>query len=207
MKIKQKIMYRVRASGRGGKIFAPSDFVDLGSRAAIDQALSRLVLAGELRRVGRGLYDWPRQSQILGAAAPAAADDVVQAVARRAGTATAPDNMAAANALGLTTAVLSRPIYASGRRIRDRDVGRLKLRFRPIGAKLAPLLATDAAVIVQALAWARSSNFDLDHAARIIARNAPDNAKRALAQNMKLLPVWALAPARLILGNREIKGA
>lgn len=37
-----RIMKRVRATGRGG-VFTPSDFLDLAGRAAIDQALSRLV--------------------------------------------------------------------------------------------------------------------------------------------------------------------
>lgn len=183
-------------------IFTPADFVDLGVRAAVDQALSRLAKAGTLRRVGRGLYDWPRQSKLLGGAAPAAADDVAAAAARRVGATAAPDNLAAANALGLTTAVLSRPAYMASRKLGDRTVGTLRVRFRPSGAKLAPLLNTDAAVIVQALAWARDSGFDLNEAAAKIARTASDAATSALAANLRRLPVWALGPAREILRNR-----
>ena len=195
-------MRRVRGHGRGGMIFTPADFVDLGARAAVDQALSRLVKAGTLRRVGRGLYDWPRQSKLLGGDAPAAADDVAAAAARRVGVTTAPDNLAAANALGLTTAVLSRPAYMASRKLGDRTVGTLRVKFRPSGAKLAPLLNTDAAVIVQALAWARDSGFDLNEAAAKIARTASDAATSALAANLRRLPVWALGPAREILRNR-----
>ncbi|MBI3438510.1 MAG: hypothetical protein HY054_07655 [Proteobacteria bacterium] len=193
-------MRRARGYGRGDKIFTPPDFVDFGSRAAVDQALSRLVRDGDLRRLGRGLYDWPRHSKLLGRTAPAAPDDVAAAVGRRAGAATAPDNLAAANALGLTTAVLSRPAYASTKRIGDRAAAGVKIKFRPIGAKLAPLLDTDAAVIVQALAWARDGGFDLHDAAETIARNASLKAKAALAANLRRLPVWALAPAQQILG-------
>ncbi len=183
-------------------IFTPADFVDLGARAAVDQALSRLVKAGTLRRVGRGLYDWPRQSKLLGGDAPAAAaDDVAAAAARRVGATAAPDNLAAANALGLTTAVLSRPAYMASRKLGDRTVGGLRVKFRPSGAKLAPLLNTDAAVIVQALAWARDSGFDLNEAAAKIARTASDAATSALAANLRRLPVWALGPAREILSR------
>jgi hypothetical protein len=202
MAISDKILKRIKGYGRSGKVFTPPDFVDLGSRAAVDQALSRLARAGHLRRVGRGLYDWPRHSQLLGRDAPADVGDVVKAVGRRANLRTAPDNAAAANALGLTTAVWARPTYVADRKVSDRDAGGARVRFAPIGAKLAPLLDTDAAIIVQALAWARDSGFDLGDAARTIRRRASANAKAALAANLRRLPVWALAPAREIIVNR-----
>lgn len=204
MTITDKILRRIKGYGRGVKVFTPPDFVDLGSRAAVDQALSRLTRAGVLRRVGRGLYDWPRHSELLGRDAPANVDDVVKAVGRRASVRTAPDNAAAANALGLTTAVWARPTYVADRKVGDRDAGGARVRFAPIGAKLAPLLDTDAAIIVQALAWARDSGFNLDEAARTIRRRAPARAKAALAANLRRLPVWALAPAREIIGNRAM---
>ena len=47
---------------------------------ANDRALSRLVASGKLRRLGRGLYDFPRQSGILKGAAPARLDAVVEAI-------------------------------------------------------------------------------------------------------------------------------
>lgn len=36
------------------------DFLDLGSREAVNEALQRLVASDKLRRVERGLYDCPR---------------------------------------------------------------------------------------------------------------------------------------------------
>ncbi|MDE0436651.1 MAG: DUF6088 family protein, partial [Bryobacterales bacterium] len=64
------IMRRVSAHGRGRWVCTPKDFLDLGSREAVDQALSRLVRAGRLRRAGRGLYDLPRISAVLNRPAP-----------------------------------------------------------------------------------------------------------------------------------------
>ncbi len=57
-----KIMERVATHERGTWVCTPKDVLDLGSREAVDQALSRLVKAGQLRRVGHGLYDMPRMS-------------------------------------------------------------------------------------------------------------------------------------------------
>lgn len=42
-----------------GHVWAPVDFLDLGSRDAVDKPLQRLVHAGQLRRIDRGLYDTP----------------------------------------------------------------------------------------------------------------------------------------------------
>ena len=56
--IADKIMKRIRARGRGKWVCTARDFLDLGSHAVVDQALSRLTKTGNLRRVGRGLYDW-----------------------------------------------------------------------------------------------------------------------------------------------------
>ena len=55
-----RIMRRVRGHGRGKWVCTPKDFLDLGSRAAVDRALGRLARSGRLRRVARGLYDLPR---------------------------------------------------------------------------------------------------------------------------------------------------
>ena len=52
-----KIMKRVRAKGRGW-VFTPKHFIDFGTRGSVDMALSRLAKAGEIRRIGRGLYDY-----------------------------------------------------------------------------------------------------------------------------------------------------
>ncbi len=47
---------QVIASKPPGSVFSCADFLALGSRAAVDQALTRLVRAGVLVRIARGLY-------------------------------------------------------------------------------------------------------------------------------------------------------
>jgi hypothetical protein len=53
--ITRQILGRIQAKGTGSA-FAAIDFLDLGSRAAVDQALHRHARAGVIRKVGRGLY-------------------------------------------------------------------------------------------------------------------------------------------------------
>ena len=58
-------MNRLSARASGVWVQTPTDFRDVGSREHFDQALSRLVKVGQVRRVGRGLYDLPLISNIL----------------------------------------------------------------------------------------------------------------------------------------------
>ena len=70
---------RVQRSARG-TVFTAASFAGSGGRAAIDKALQRLVAAGALRRLSRGLYDKPVKDDVLGALWPSV-DAVVRAVA------------------------------------------------------------------------------------------------------------------------------
>ena len=94
--IYDKILRRMRAHGKGKRVCTPKDFLDLGSRAAVDQSLSRLVKAGELRRIGCGLYDMPRISNVLKRSAPANMDAAIAAIARRDSVRIMSDGMVAA---------------------------------------------------------------------------------------------------------------
>ncbi len=104
-----RIMRRARAGGRGG-VFTPSDFLDVGGRAAVDQSLSRLVKSGELRRLARGLYDFPKIHPRLGPLSPTP-DDVARALARETGSRMQIAGERAAVALGLSTQVLAKSTY------------------------------------------------------------------------------------------------
>ena len=98
-----QIARRVQRSARGA-VFTPATFATLGSRAAIDKALQRLVTAGALRRLSRGLYDKPRQDKLLGTLWPSV-DAVVKAVAGKNKLRVQPAGAYAANLLGLSEQV------------------------------------------------------------------------------------------------------
>jgi hypothetical protein len=82
--VEAKILAAIKKRGRG-TVFLPSDFLGLGSREAIDIALHRLHRKGAIRRLARGLYDYPREHAVLGPLFPSA-ETVAQALAGRDGT-------------------------------------------------------------------------------------------------------------------------
>jgi hypothetical protein len=92
-----------------GVPLAAKGLLHLGSRAAVDQTLSRLAARGELIRAGRGIYMRPVQTR-FGPRSPSA-EQAIEALAVQRGETIVPSGAAAANALGLTTQVPVKSVY------------------------------------------------------------------------------------------------
>ena len=63
--IENKILSRIYGRGRGWA-FTKVDFVAEFGEGNIHKALSSLARAGKIRRVSRGVYDYPSHSELLG---------------------------------------------------------------------------------------------------------------------------------------------
>ena len=190
--IARKIMNRARGHGRGNFVFSPKDFLDLGSRAAVDQALSRLVKVGKLRRVKRGLYDLPRPNPLLKGASPAKTNSVLDAVARRRGLIVIPDNIAAANSIGLTNAVPARPVYVTDGRSRTISIDGRTIRLKTASSYLRPWIGSPARPVVQALLWLGKDLASAPDTIAVLRASLPKKAKKDLARRKAYLPSWAV---------------
>ena len=187
-----KIMKKISVNASERWVCTPRDFLDIGNREAVDQALSRLVKAGRLRRVGRGLYDKPRMSDLLKRPAPVDLDAAISAIARRDGIQIMPDGMVAANQLGLTSAVPARPYYVTDGASRSVEVDGRTIRFRHASPSVMRWAGKTAAPVVQALRWLGPDAATDAQVGSILKRRLPDAVKRDLAQNSHDLPGWAL---------------
>ena len=78
--IDSQIHARIRRGGLGS-VFVPTEFLDLGSREAIDVSLHRLARKGVIRRLARGVYDFPKTHPVLGPLQPSA-ETIAKALAR-----------------------------------------------------------------------------------------------------------------------------
>ena len=192
MGVADKIMHRVRARGRGKWVCTPKDFLDLGTRASVDQALSRLVKSDDLRRVGHGLYDWPRVSRITKRPVPVDLDSVVSALARRDGIRIMTDGMASANRLGLTNAVPGKASYVTDGASRTLRVDGRTIHLRHAGAKVMLWAGRSAAPVVQALRWLGPQAACDVWVFNTLSRRLPDDVKRDLARHWGSLPGWAV---------------
>lgn len=95
-----------------GAIFFPSDFDDIATDTAVRQTLSRMVKRGEIIRVSRGIYCYPRSNPALGLdIIPPSAEDIARRVAERDKVKIIPTGDQALNQLGLSTQVPGKAVY------------------------------------------------------------------------------------------------
>ena len=199
--IADRIMTRVAARPIGQWVCTPKDFLDLGGREAVDQALSRLVKAGRLRRIGHGLYDRPRISKILKRPAPVDMDAAIAAVIRRDGVRIMPDGSVVANQLGLTNAVSARISFVTDGHSRSLKIDGRTVRFRHAGPGVMRWAGRPSAAVVQALRWLGPGAATDAHVVSILSRNLPDHVKVDLLHHRRDLPGWALPLARSLAND------
>jgi hypothetical protein len=201
--IADRIMDQVRVRGRGKWVFTPKDFLDLGSRAAIDRALSRLVVDGKLRRIGRGLYDFPRQSKILRGAAPANLDATVQAISRRDQIRVMPNGIVFANDLGLTNAVPARPSYISSGRTKTVLVGNRKVYLQHVSQKVIAWADRPGGQFVAAVLWLDKAIASAPDMIDLMRLKLADDVKQDLLQDLDLLPSWMAPIAKKVCNDPD----
>ena len=184
--VPDRVMKRVRASGRGS-VFTPQDLLDVAARAAVDQAPSRLTRAGHLRRLARGLYDFPKFHPKLGPLTPAP-DDVARALARETGSHLQISGAWAANALGLSTQVAAQSTYLTDGPSRRVVLGKRVVDLRHASPKHLIAPGSPAGTVVQALrhlGHARAADV-----VQVAIRQLSVSDKKVLAKSAVQAPAW-----------------
>lgn len=198
--VSDRIMKRARAAGRGS-VYTPSDFLTFAARAAVDQALSRLVKTGRLRRLARGLYDFPKVHPQLGPLSPAP-DDVAQALARETGSLAQIAGARAANALGLTTQVPAINTYLTDGPSRRVILGKRIVDLRHASPKHLIAPGSPAGTVVQALRHVgpvRAADVE-----KVAAHRLSPNDKRTLATSANQAPAW-MRPTLVSIANTAMQ--
>ena len=134
-----------------GALIRGNELLSFGSRAAVDQALSRLAREGALLRVARGVYARPVEGA-FGARAPSE-NAIIKAWAAARGEVVAPAPVTAANALGLTTQNPVRAVFVTSGRSRTLNLGGRTIELRHAPGWLVNAPASKAGTIVRAGAW------------------------------------------------------
>lgn len=194
--LKTRIAGRIRATPDA--VWTPVDFLDLGSREAVDKTLQRLTLASHIRRLDRGLYDRPRRNQLTDKMSVPDYRRVIEAVARRDQTRILVDGMTAANDLGLSDAVPGRIVVHTDARLRPIKLGKQTIAFRPTAPSKLFWADRPAMRVVQALHWLRGALADPDDRRRILRRLRAILADKDqgpaiaadLAKGLPTLPAW-----------------
>ncbi len=181
------IIKRVRGKGRGWA-FTPKDFLDLGTRASVDMALSRLAQQGHIRRIGRGLYDYPKLHAKLGALTPDA-DTIAQAVAVQGGGKIFTSGAQAANLMGISAQVPAKASYATSGSSRVKKVAGRTIALKHSRAPILDNVTPGANAVLQLLSHLGKANIDADLIQRCADRLNQRDIK-ALKKAQAAMPGW-----------------
>jgi hypothetical protein len=182
-----KILDRAKAVGSGSAL-TPKAFADLGTRAAVDQALSRLARAGKIRRISRGVYDVPKNHPTFGPLSPNP-DAVARAIADQWGYRLQPTPARAANALGLSSQVPAQIVYLIDGGSRKIKVGNQIIQFKHAGPRALLGAGTPEGVALQAIR-AFGPDHLTDSVIRQLRQNLPSTAKTGLKKLAHHAPQW-----------------
>ena len=163
--LRSRLLARIASSPN--EAWTPGDFVDLGTRAAVDKTLQRLATAGELRRIDRGLYDRPSVNSLTGRPTVLDYRAVIRAVTRRDQARAVVDGMTAANDLGLTTAVPARIEVLVDARLKPIKLGKQEIHFKFAAPSRLYWAGRPAMRVVQALHWMQDMLAQDDECARV----------------------------------------
>ena len=190
-----------------GHVWVPNDFAHLGSRDAIDKTLQRMVQAGDLRRIERGLYDRPTVNSLTKRSTVPDYRAVLDALARRDQLRMLVDGMTAANDLGLTNAVPAHVTIHTDARRRSITLDNLVIEFRQTAPSRLYWADRPAMRVVQALHWLKDT-LGADRE-RILARltqvlTDPTHGKAIsddLLEGFSTLPAWMQDLVRALPGG------
>lgn len=169
-----------------GHVLSPKEFLHMGNRTAVDQALSRLSKEGRLIRVDRGVYVAPVQG--ADHCRPPVAEKVFESLAALSGEQIAPDGATSAIAFGLTKRGQIANGYVTSGRSRTLMLGETKVSLEHAPAWMLALGRGPTGAAVRAIAWMGPDT--VDKALTAVRRSLSGSDWLTLVACRASLPSW-----------------
>ncbi len=191
--ITDKILKKINAKKRGW-VFCAKDFHDLGSRNAVDKALSRMAddsgakVGNKIIRIVRGIYYYPVIQNGIGIIPPNL-DDIANAIARNSGIAIYPSGALCANMLGLSNQVPSQNIYWTHGKSMTKQIGKNTIIFKHIKTNPVANIPSIVMVVLNALNYLGKNKID-DVAVARCSKVLSDSDKKYLQKMSSKVSGW-----------------
>lgn len=183
----KKIFTRIVSNGPGW-VFTPRDFLDLGARAIVDLALSRLCKQKQIRRLTRGIYDYPKINPHIGILSPSPYG-IAKAIARRKNIILQASGAYSANLLGLTEQVPAKIVFLTNSDPKIIQIGNIEIQLKHVHPSGLVGAGTLIGTIVQALKYLGKNDINSDVIEKIKMHIMEKD--RINLENCKLdLPSW-----------------
>ncbi len=166
----------------------PTDFIDLGTRQAVDLALYRLAHKGTIRRLARGIYDYPKTHPVLGPLLPPP-DAIAKAIAGRQQARIQPAGAYAANLLGLSEQVPAKVVFLTDALSRTVQIGSMTIQLRQTTPRNMATAGRLSGLIIQALRHLGKTHVTPERIAHL-KRTLPTEKRQALTKDIRFAPAW-----------------
>ena len=184
----RKILARIYGSGMG-EAFTPKTFLDIAESATVRQALGRLTREGKIRRLLRGVYDYPAYSRALNAPASPDPHAIARAIARSHGWTIFPSGNTALNLLGLSTQVPARWEYFSDGPSKRYTWAGGTLVFKRRTNRETTILSARTGLLVQALKTLGQERID-DRVMAKLRKQFDARERACAAREARYATVW-----------------
>lgn len=196
--IDAKWISRIYGTGRGSA-FTPNDCLDLGGRDAVDKALSRMAAKGTIRRLARGLYEYPREHAELGTLSPDI-EKVAKALAGKDRIRLQPAGAYATNLLGLSEQVPAKVVFLTDGPSRTLKIGRQEIQLRRTTPRNMAAAGRLSGLLMQALRHLGKEHINEARVAHL-KRTLPATERQQLLKDLRLAPVWMHPLFRELAGS------
>ncbi|WP_455230432.1 DUF6088 family protein [Geopseudomonas aromaticivorans] len=169
-----------------GRPFSSRRFVGLGSRSAVGKALARLVSAGELERITRGIYMRPKISPYVGSVRPSALA-VIRVIAKQNHETIQVHGAEAVRAFHLSTQMQTKPVLYTSGSSREIQIGALTIRLRHVSPEKLQHAGTKVGLALVALFYLGSNGVIPTSVTKIKSQLTPAELKQLAACKM---PAW-----------------
>lgn len=166
----------------------PKHFFDLGSRDAVAQALSRLAKNGKLRRIARGLYEYPRTSPVLGELSPDI-NKVARAMAGREGIRLQETGAYAANLLHLSEQVTMKVVFLTDGTSKKATIGNQTIELRKASPKRMQLAGRISGLVFEALREIGEKHLTAEHI-KTLQKTLTLEQKGKVLHDLREAPAW-----------------
>ncbi len=188
--VEYKILASIKKRGRGAIVF-PSNFVSLGSAAAVRKALCALVADGTLLRLANGIYLYPQTNKYLNVPVLPSLDEIAEAIAKRDRVHIQPVASYAMNLLGLSTQMPQNAVYLTDGAARSVNVyGGRGIKFIRTTPKNLLFRNPLVGMVVSAIKEIGNGNVTEEEFNKIQSILLSKTEKTAVAGELVLAPIW-----------------
>ena len=198
---KNLIVSRIYGRGRGWA-FTPNDFIKDFKRWEIGDSLEDLTNENRIRRIMRGLYDYPLYSEILKKDVGPDMEQVASALARKFSWRIQPTGETALNYLNLSTQIQGNYIYLSDGPSKKYDILGQILEFKHTNLKEATLQNKNAALVVQSIKAIGEKNITIEFLLKLSSCFSSEEWEKIKKDSTKA-PLWVYNYVFEIAADKE----